>query len=190
MRLQLILANLCVALLSSLSISGHAAAAVTVDKPAEVNHEYSFLLQVCRKHAGGCSQTAVTRLGAMAGDPAIMGNHRQVSFLGPAQASPGSTAAVAPAGSLELQSVRVGYELSLTPMYETDGTAYVRYDLVATQIVRWIPGASAGDQHIPDLQGTTITGTDKLKVGQSFLIDRAGYIFEVKLLGATSPTQQ
>ncbi|PNG50105.1 MULTISPECIES: hypothetical protein [unclassified Variovorax] len=166
--------------------------------PTEKSAEYVFSVHVCRRvekvedafHP--CVTTATSRLASQTGDTASTSNFRQVTYLASSPAGPARSAEhVATAPALSPQAVKVGYELSLKPLYESDGLAYVQYDLSAAQIARWVAVEGEGVAirlHVPELQETKLSGTDKVRPGQSFRIDRSGYVFEVRLLSAAPPT--
>lgn len=186
-------------LLAVLMLAGSCQAADLLPKPTTAGHEYTLQVTVCKRlESGKCVQTATSQLAAMAGDKATTANYRQITFLGPSDAQRSKVGAQTvdfgklgakedrTSQPLELQAVKVGYEFTLKPLYETDGLTYIQYDLNASQIVRWMPSTdskpTATPYHLPDLQGVTITGTGKARVGESFKVERSGYEFEVRLI--------
>ena len=78
-----------------------------------------------------------------------------------------------------VESYREGFELTVKPLYESDGALYAQYDIVAEQVTGWEYSASEGAsaRRRPVVQRTHVFGTTRLRAGESATLERNGYSF-------------
>lgn len=161
---------------------------------APTDAKFILTLSACarrRTSDGGmvCIPLTNARLEARLREQASTSNyHESVFDTGVASAAAASTdetgAPMADAKQIDTQPTgvegyREGFELTVKPLYESDGVLYAQYDIVAEQVTGWeySAGAGAAANRRPVLQRTHVFGTTRLRVGESATLERNGYSF-------------
>lgn len=163
---------------------------------AAVSADAKFILTLSacarrRTSDGGmvCIPLNNARLEARLHEQASTSNfHESVFEPGTAPVAPSSTAeASAPMGDAKrvempaagVESYREGFDLTVKPLYESDGVLYAQYDIVAEQVTGWEYSGSAdtATRRRPVVQRTHVFGTTRLRVGESATLERNGYSF-------------
>lgn len=158
--------------------------------------QFVMTLGVCVTRQLGAGDACVplsnARLEAKLQETSSASNYRDLTFRSKSRSSPpeapAGTGASDPAtdagASAQVESLvkyREGFDLTVTPLYESDDVLVLRYEIAADHHAGWqyISAKPSLSERKPVIQTTHLVGTTRLRLGESTTLNRNGFEFVI-----------
>jgi hypothetical protein len=147
--------------------------------------EYIFVARICEKAKGAisdgetnaaeCTIVGTNHLSARMGERSVLSNRRGLTYQG--KSADGSR--------ITALTTNLGYDFAIKPLYFNGGSVVVQYEFVGDRVAKWSLSKESDGKNsfmAPTLDSVSVMGTQQLKEGESFQLDKAGLLLDVYLL--------